>query len=81
MAQDFWKQFHLGEDSLSVSTIDPSGIALAAIQELAKKNEKLENRNEKLEQEVAAHNRELAELRAAVQSLQAQTKQTSNKGN
>ncbi len=36
MAQDFWKLFHVGDDSLSISTIDPSGIALAAIQELAK---------------------------------------------
>jgi hypothetical protein len=36
MAQDFWKQFHLGDDSLGINEIDPAGIALAAIQELAK---------------------------------------------
>lgn len=38
MAQDFWKTFHLGGDSLGIGTIDPAGIALAAIQELAKLN-------------------------------------------
>lgn len=42
MAQDFYNLFKLGDDNISISTIDPSGIALAAIQELAKKNEKLE---------------------------------------
>lgn len=37
-AQDFWNLFHIGDDSLTISTIDPSGIALAAIQELARQN-------------------------------------------
>jgi hypothetical protein len=41
MAQDFWTLFHVGDDSLSISTIDPAGIALAAIQELAKQNQAL----------------------------------------
>lgn len=39
MAQDFWNQFHVGDDSLSISSVDPNGIALAAIQELVKQNE------------------------------------------
>ena len=52
MAQDFWNAFHLGDDSLSISTIDPSGIALAAIQELAKRNEELEARVKYLESAV-----------------------------
>ena len=41
MAQDFYNLFHLGEDSLGISTIDPDGIALAAIQELHKENQQL----------------------------------------
>jgi hypothetical protein len=69
MAQDFWKQFHLGEDSLGISTIDPDGVALAAIQELAKQNAKLETRNLKLEEE-------LTTLRGQVQSLLAKDGQT-----
>ncbi|MBI4547124.1 MAG: tail fiber domain-containing protein [Ignavibacteriae bacterium] len=38
MAQDFYRIFHLGEDEKTISTIDPAGIALAAIQELYKKS-------------------------------------------
>jgi hypothetical protein len=56
MAQDFWKLFGLGEDSLGISTIDPDGIALAAIQELNKKVEEvqvLKTQNAKLEDRVA----------------------------
>jgi trimeric autotransporter adhesin len=55
MAQDFYRLFSLGDDPLTISTIDPSGIALAAIQALNAKNEILE--------------RELIELRAELQSL------------
>lgn len=44
-AQDFKKLFGLGNDDKSISTIDPSGVALAAIQELysqlLQKNEQL----------------------------------------
>ena len=52
MAQDFYKLFHLGEDSLGISTIDPDGIALAAIQELHKKNHQLEVENEAIKAEL-----------------------------
>ena len=33
-AQDFYRIFKLGADEVSISTIDPAGIALRAIQEL-----------------------------------------------
>jgi hypothetical protein len=42
MAQDFYAAFGLGESDTTISTLDPDGIALAAIQELTKRNEKLE---------------------------------------
>jgi hypothetical protein len=48
MAQDFWRLFHVGDDSLGISTIDPSGVALAAIQELAKQLEQLRSENREL---------------------------------
>jgi hypothetical protein len=41
MAQDFYKMFRVGGDDKSISTIDPSGIALVAIQELSKEIEDL----------------------------------------
>jgi trimeric autotransporter adhesin len=56
MAQDFYKQFNVGTDDKGISTIDPAGIALAAIQEQQKIIEKqhelilqLEKRIEALE--------------------------------
>ncbi|MFH1891978.1 MAG: tail fiber domain-containing protein [Candidatus Zixiibacteriota bacterium] len=55
VAQDFYTLFGLGDDDVTISTIDPAGIALAAIQELHKKNVDLEA--------------EVAELKALVQKL------------
>ncbi len=67
MAQDFYALFSLGEDDKTISTIDPSGVALAAIQELAKENVKLETR-------ILKQDEEIAELRAMVQSMAAERK-------
>jgi hypothetical protein len=44
-AQDFQATFGVGSDGKSISTIDPSGIALAAIKELNKRNSELEQKN------------------------------------
>ena len=41
MAQDFYRVFGIGEDSVTISTIDPSGVALGAIQELNRRNYEL----------------------------------------
>jgi hypothetical protein len=38
VAQDFYAAFGLGNDNTTISTVDPSGLALAAIQELVKEN-------------------------------------------
>ena len=73
MAQDFWNLFHLGEDSLGISTIDPDGIALAAIQELAKQNEELRTA-------VRRYDDELTALRARVQTLEAAEQKTMKEG-
>ena len=48
----------------SISTIDPAGIALAAIQELHKRNSELTASNERLESE-------MAEMREMMEALMA----------
>jgi len=57
MAQDFHRLFGYGDDETTISTIDPDGVSLAAIQELAKRLKVLEDEN--------------IVLRARVQSLEA----------
>jgi hypothetical protein len=67
MAQDFWNLFHVGSDSLMISNLDPSGIALAAIQELDKKTKELNSRN----QELASKIHEIEDLKARLAKLEA----------
>jgi len=52
MAQDFYATFGVGDNNKTISTIDPSGVALAAIQELAKQNKLLAERVTQLESEL-----------------------------
>ena len=53
-AQDFQSAFGVGSDDKSISTVDPSGIALAAIKELIKQNQDLMKANEELNKRVKA---------------------------
>jgi hypothetical protein len=62
MAQDFWNAFHLGESDTTISTLDPDGVALAAIQELARQNSDLKT--------------QVAQLQEQVQSLMADKQQS-----
>lgn len=48
MAQDFYKLFNVGDNNTSISSVDPSGIALRAIQELIKENAALKQQMEEL---------------------------------
>lgn len=61
MAQDFATAFRLGSDDTHITTIDESGVALAAIQELYRENKQLLRDNQ--------------ELKAAVIALQARVEQ------
>jgi hypothetical protein len=58
-AQDFEAVFGLGGDGKAISTIDPAGIALAAIQELTRKSRELESKS-----------REVDELRLRLERLE-----------
>ena len=62
MAQDFYAAFGLGNDSLTINTIDPDGIALAAIKALRQTQRELQQSVNEL-QNVRA---DLDDLRALV---------------
>jgi hypothetical protein len=53
MAQDFYAAFGLGGSETGISTIDASGVALAAIKALAEENASLNQRLEQLERQQA----------------------------
>lgn len=52
MAQDFYRTFQVGTDDQSISTIDPSGVALLGVQALAQKSEQDSLRIVSLEQKL-----------------------------
>jgi len=61
MAQDFYAAFELGLGETTIDTIDPDGVALAAIQGL----------NAKLEERLAAKDEEIAVLRERLERIEA----------
>ncbi|HKZ40314.1 MAG TPA: tail fiber domain-containing protein [Candidatus Hodarchaeales archaeon] len=61
-AQDFKKTFGVGGNDKSISTVDPSGIALAAIKELNKKNQELTKQNGELKKELENLKKKVDEL-------------------
>jgi hypothetical protein len=62
MAQEFYALFGIGESDTTISTLDPDGIALAAIQELQKQNAELKAQNNSLEKQVAEIRLQLQQL-------------------
>lgn len=64
-AEDFYALFRLGTDSSSISTIDPAGVAFAAIQALYQKTQAFEQQATEIEQMRS----EMAELKAQMQQL------------
>lgn len=53
VAQDFYALFELGGDDKSISTVDPSGIALTAIKELYRQNQAQDNEIDQLKASLA----------------------------
>lgn len=75
MAQDFYAAFGLGDDDLTINTIDPDGIALAAIKALRQTQRELQESVNELKTVRV----ELDELRALVTTaLAAQSTKTEN---
>ncbi len=75
MAQDFYAAFGLGATDTGISSIDTAGVALAAIQALAEKNELLELKNQSLlvsMQQLQSGNKELQRENKALLNSQAQ---------
>lgn len=70
MAQDFYRLFGLGEDDKHINTLDPDGIALAAIKELYLKTMQLEKKTARIDILEA----KLAKLASQVQTLLAERK-------
>ncbi len=52
VAEDFYKLFGLGADDKGISTVDPSGISLAAIKELIRQNRELKRELTELKNEI-----------------------------
>jgi hypothetical protein len=63
MAQDFHSLFNVGIDDTHISTIDPAGVALISIQELAQQNDRLASENVELRQELDVVKQELEAIR------------------
>ncbi|MEE8576977.1 MAG: tail fiber domain-containing protein, partial [candidate division Zixibacteria bacterium] len=78
-AQDFYATFEVGEDDKTISALDPTGVALAGIQELYRQNQKLAVQTEQqsklieeLQQKLSSNGElkeEIAQLRAMFEAL------------
>ena len=62
MAQDFYAAFNLGEDNKHISTVDASGVALAAIQSLHQRVKEQDSQIALQQQQIAALDARLAAL-------------------
>jgi hypothetical protein len=70
MAQDFYAAFKLGDNDKSIATIDTSGVALSAIQELARRNQIFEQGISELKAENAQLKTAYRELLSVISSQQ-----------
>ena len=52
MAQDFYRLFQVGIDSLSISTIDPAGVSLIGVKQLSIELEEVKKENAQLRKEI-----------------------------
>ena len=78
VAQDFYSIFGVGNSSTSISTIDPSGIALAGIQSLDEKSQERAGRLAELKKQLGAKTEELRALRERLARLESLLEQTTS---
>jgi hypothetical protein len=64
VAQDFYSLFGLGNDDKSISSIDPSGVALVAIKELSKENKAMKEQIESYKSQLQILQEEVAQIKA-----------------
>lgn len=69
VAQDFYRIFAVGTDDKSISTIDPSGVALAGIQELYERYKTAERKTEQQNVEIEKQNKKIQSLEAEIETL------------
>lgn len=74
MAQDFYSAFGLGDDNLTISNLDPSGIALAAIQEVYRQVRELQKKN----LEIETLKNEMSKLKLQIDALSEKTNGAGN---
>ena len=70
VAQDFYAAFNLGEDDKHISTVDASGVALAAIQSLDRQAKEQDSRIAALQQQNATLQQQNAALDARLTALE-----------
>jgi hypothetical protein len=74
MAQDFYAAFKVGENDKTITTVDPDGVALAAIQglnaEMTERTAKLQAENERLRRELAAQQTRFDQLEERLEKLE-----------
>ena len=71
MAQDFYAAFNVGENDKTISTIDPDGVALAAIQGLHEELKDRDARIERLDQQAKEQQLRAVQLEQQVKQQQA----------
>jgi trimeric autotransporter adhesin len=65
VAQDFYNLFKVGDDT-TISTIDPAGIALLAIQELSAQNDSLKQNNAGMQKQLSDQQSQINELKTTL---------------
>jgi hypothetical protein len=71
-AQDFYAAFKLGDDDKAISSVDPAGVALVAIQELNETHQKIKKKAtqvDQLQSEVELLRAEVAQMTALLEVM------------
>ncbi|MCS6772466.1 MAG: tail fiber domain-containing protein, partial [Kiritimatiellae bacterium] len=67
VAQDFTREFEVGVDERSIAAVDADGVLFAAVQALARENERIVRDNERIVRENEDLRRRIEELERRIQ--------------